>query len=273
MTLLTGGEVQYGLDFIPMTLRKTSSNVAFMNLASSREYAKTIFYNFSETPEPVFLNLWKLQIGSEHQVVVGVDENDDDQIDTVLQTIPYRHLHRGDSVEFTIPPKKAVVVEVKQTKPGRPMPERIVDLALAPEDIKYQDGKLLVTVHNIGNENSGPFSVNVRQGEAKTGRLLASFKIDGLEAPNDLEPRTLTRSVEWQLPSGATLENPVKITVELDPDDNYYEITELNNVKSRSFPHEEKTYLIPRMWKTLAEQYGRNRWDPFPDDFPKDQIR
>jgi len=31
--------------------------------------------------------------------------------------------------------------------------------------------------------------------------------------------------------------------------------------------------LIPRMWKTLAEQYGRNRWDPFPEDFPKDQIR
>jgi len=271
--LVTGGQVQFGLDFIPMTLRKTSSNVAFMNLASSQEYAKTIFYNFRETPEPVFLNLWKLKVGSEHEVTVGIDDNDDDEIDTVLEVIPYRHLHRGDSVEFEIPPRKACVVEVKQTKPGEGMPERVVDLALAPEDIKYEDGKLLITVHNIGNMNCGPFTFNVRQGRAKTGKLLASFNIDGLEAPNDLEPRTVTRSIEWQLPADATLEKPVTITVEIDPGDDHYEITELNNVKSRPFPHEKKTYLTPRMWKTLAEQYGRNRWDPFPEDFPKDQIR
>ncbi len=273
MGLVTGGQVQYGLDFIPMTLRKTSANVAFMNLVSSQEYAKTIFYNFSDAAEPVSLNLWKLEVGSEHEVTVGVDENDDDRIDTVLEVIPYRHLHRGDSVEFEIPPKKACVVEVRQTKEGRGMPNRVVDLALTAEDIVYEDGKLLVTVHNIGNMDCDAFIVNVREGEARTGRLLASFEIDGLEAPNDLEPRTATRSVEWQLPAGATLENPMTITVELDPDDRHYETTELNNVKSRPFPHEVETHLIPRMWKTLAEQYGRNRWDPFPEDFPKDQIR
>ncbi len=273
LDLLTGGDIEFGLDFIPMTLQKTSRNVAFMNLSSSEKSAKTIFYNFSDRAEPVHLCLWKLQVGAEHKVTVGVDANDDDQIDEVLQTMTYRHAHRGDAVELSIPPHKASVVEVTQTKPGNGMPKSIVDLALAQEDIDYRDGRLVITVHNIGNKKSGPFNIRVWQGEARKGQLLKTLSVKGLESPDDLEPRTVTESFEWALPQQASLQSPVQITVELDPEDKYYEITEQNNVKSRSFPYTKKSYQTPRLWKTLAKKHGLQQWDPFPPDFPKDEVR
>ena len=98
-------------------------------------------------------------------------------------------------------------------------------------------------------------------------------KIDGLPAPNDLEPRRLTRTLHWSPPRNATLDRPVKITVELDPEDHHYEITESNNRAVQFFPRELEAYRVPRMWKTLARKYGLQPGDPFPTDFPRDQIR
>ena len=53
----------------------------------------------------------------------------------------------------------------------------------------------------------------------------------------------------------------------------YYEITEKNNVIGRTVPHKLKSYEVPRMWKTLATQYGQQRGDPFPAGIPEDEIR
>ena len=203
-------------------------------------------------------------------MAIGEDSNDDDRIDKILETKPHRQVHRGGAVEFTLPPHRAVVVEVRQTKPGAGMPRQVVDLALAPQDIDCRDGKLFVTAHNIGNKDSGKFAVRVWEGEASTGKLVRTFTIERLEAPNDLEPRTAVRSFAWSPPAGATPENPVKITVELDPEDRYYEITEENNVKSRSFPYTLKAHETPRLWLGLAAKYGLRKGDPFP---PNETVR
>ncbi|MFC1736833.1 CARDB domain-containing protein, partial [Candidatus Hydrogenedentota bacterium] len=275
LKILTGGTSWNGMDFVPVTFEKMSRHVAFMNLASTTTTAKSIFYNFNEDEEQVNMKLWILEVGGEYKVSVGIDENDDDVADKTLKSFTYKHVHRGDSISFTIPSRQAVVVEVSQTKRGEGMPEEVVDLAMASEDIKYEDGKLSVTVHNIGNKAAGPFSAKIWQGEAKNGKLLGSFLRDGLEAPHDLEPRVTTEIIDWTMPRGATLENPVKITVEIDPEEEYYEITERNNVISREFPFELKAYEAPRMWKTLAQEHGvGNKFSlPFPADFPKDRIR
>ncbi|MFC1734710.1 hypothetical protein ACFL1X_01240 [Candidatus Hydrogenedentota bacterium] len=277
LKLMLGGQLQAGLEFVPVTLADTSNNVAFMNLASSKKGAKTIFYNFNENDEPVQMKLWKLEVGGEYEVKVGIDDNDDDKIDKVIKSFPYKQVHRGDAIKFVIPARKAVVVDVEQTKAGKGMPKRVVDLAMAPVDINYDDGNLSVTVHNIGNLDCGKFKVNVWQGEAKTGKLLKSFERSSLEAPNDLEPRLTTESISWQLPKSATTDKPVRITVEIDADDAHYEITEVNNVISRDFPYVVEEYMKPRMWPSLSKQYGVNgttRPRPFfPAGTPKSEIR
>ena len=101
--LLTGGNIGYGLDHIPMTFERTSRDVAFMNLASRSEYAKTIFYNFTNQPQEVHMRLWKLQVGASYQVKHGLDTNDDDNVDKVLKTFAYTHRHRGDPADVPGP--------------------------------------------------------------------------------------------------------------------------------------------------------------------------
>ncbi|MFC1736798.1 CARDB domain-containing protein [Candidatus Hydrogenedentota bacterium] len=250
--LLTGGHPLAGFDFMPVTFENMSRKVAFLTLGSSRSGARTLFYNFNENEEPAHMKLWQLQVGGEYQVTAGVDTNDDDRIDSLLKEFSYVHKHRGDSVGFTIPPGTAVVVEIEQIKPGKGMPQRVVDLAMAPEDIEYSDGSLSVTVHNIGNKNCDEFSYQVWQGGVDTGKLLDTIIVDGLEAPNDMEPRSINRKVKWQLPKTAAVEKPIVISVVVDPKDKYYEITEQNNVVSRSFPYKRKAYMVPRMWRTFS---------------------
>ncbi|MFC1737035.1 hypothetical protein ACFL1X_13040, partial [Candidatus Hydrogenedentota bacterium] len=275
LNLFTGGTSWRGMDGVPFTYRKMSRKVALMNLKATPTEAKAIFYSFNDEPEDVDMMLWMLGVGGEFEVKLGVDNNDDDIADRTVKAFTHKHAHRGDPVRFQIPSRQVIVVEVKQTKPGKGMPEKAVDLAMSPADIKYEEGKLSVTVHNIGNKECGPFSVKVWQGKPGKGKLLATFKRDGLEAPHDLAPRVTTETIKWQKPTSATLENPVEITVELDPDDKYYEITERNNVISRSLPFELKPYEVPKIWKSLAKEHGieYKLAKPFPKDFPKDQIR
>jgi len=149
---------------------------------------------------------------------------------------------------------------------------------MAPQDIKYADGKLSITVHNIGNLDCGPFKVNVSTGTGDWAKLegaeLKTFEIPGLEALNDLEPRTHTFELDWTIPPNASLELPSGVTVKLDPDDKYYEITEVNNVITRQFPHEEPPYMTPRAWPSLVQENpGLKKYQPFPADFPKERIR
>ena len=271
--LLTGGKALNGLDFVPMTFRETSRDIAFMNLVSSPTHSKLILYNFESQSETVHLNLWNLELGAEHSVVVGVDNQDDDEIDEVIQKFSYRHLHRGDAIRFDVPSKKPVVVEIRQVAPGARRPDRIVDLAMAAEDIEYRNGKIQVTIHNIGNKDCGPFSVEVWNGARGEGTRVERFEVDGLGAPNDLEPRRIRRELPWTSPGDAGENDPVRITVVLDPENVYQEITERNNVVSRTIPYWEPEYRVPRVWDSLAESLNLPRRQPYPDDFPHEKRR
>ena len=164
-----------------------------------------------------------------------------------------------------------MVVEVRQTEPGQAPPKRSIDLAVAAAEIEHREGRLTVAAHNIGNRDAGPFRMTVWEGDPGAGKGLEEFKIDGLPAPNDLKPSRITRTVEWNPPRHASLDRPVKITVELAPDGRPYEITESNNRAVQVFPREPETYRVPRMWKTLAREHGLQPGDPYPADFPRDQ--
>ena len=261
---LLGPNFQGGLNSAPFTLEKTSRHVAFLCLSSGEDRAKALFYNFNPGPERAHIQLWRLQIGATYHVQVAEDKNSDGVPEKTLAGFDYRHLHRGDAIAFNVPSRKPVLLSLERTSSGKGMPKRVVDLALGPQDIRYDNGTLHVTVHNIGNLDCGRFTVLVEQAD----RTLAEFDIDGLEAPNDLEPRTLTKAIPWELPQQASLSAPVRVTVTLDPNDRYYEITERNNVVTQVFPHEKKPYMIPKAWPSLARERaheGYEKYQPIPE--------
>jgi outer membrane protein assembly factor BamB len=260
---LLGQNFQGGLESAPFTLEKTSRNVAFLCPHSGQDRAKVLFYNFNDATERVNIRLWRLQVGATYRVKAANDADGDGEPEEALKEFDYLHEHRGDAIAFNVPARKPVLLSVVQTLPGKGVPERIIDLAMGPQDIRYENGRLHITVHNIGNLDCGPFTVNVKH----AGRTLSQLNIDGLEAPNDLEPRRLTKVIPWDLPVRASLSAPARITVELDPDDRYYEITERNNIAVQGFPHETKPYMIPRAWPSLAKQHadeGYEKYQPVP---------
>jgi len=260
---LLGQNFQGGLESAPFTLEKTSRNVAFLCLHSGRDKAKVLFYNFTDTLQEVNIRLWRLQVGATYHVKTANDANSDGVPEESLKESDYRHKHRGDSITFTIPARKPILLSVKQASPGKGIPERVIDLGIGPQDIRYEDGKLYVTVHNIGNLDCGPFTVRIRH----SNQMLAQLNIDGLEAPNDLEPRRVTKVIPWEIPAQASLSVPARITVELDPEDRYYEITERNNIVVQGFPQKTKPYMIPRAWPSLAKrraQEGYETYQPIP---------
>jgi len=256
---LLGPNFQGGLNSAPFTLEKTSRNVAFLCLSSGAERAKSLFYNFNPTTERAHVRLWRLQVGAQYRVQVAEDRNSDGVPEKTLSGFDYHHRHRGDAIIFELPSCTAVLLTVERTARAKRVPERVVDLGLGPQDIRYEDGTLHVTVHNIGTLDSGPFTVTVSHAD----KTLATFEIEGLEAPHDLEPRTVTRSLAWSLPSDASLALPTQITVTLDPQDRIYEITERNNKATQGFPHEIPSYRIPRAWPSLARERAQDGYEPY----------
>ena len=102
--------------------------------------------------------------------------------------------------------------------------------------IDYQDGKLLVHVHNVGSLPVESVAVVAYIGDPDAGgTLIGKTVIDGIEAPNDLKPRIKTASIDWALPkSGST------VYVLIDPNDMIKnEITTFNNRAHALLPKKE----------------------------------
>jgi len=194
---------------------------------------KLLLYSFEDRPVDFSLRPWRLQVKGTYSLRWGTDADGDDAIDRLLGENEGVLEHRGGPVTISLPPKQVVVVEMKQTKPGAPLGQ-LPDLAVAPDDISYADGKLTVTVHNVGAADADRFWILVKQGDHL---ILASEVATGLEYPADLEPRTATLTLNVsQKPTSP-------VTVIIDPDDDVKEIAEVNN--SATWDPNAKPLVIP----------------------------
>ena len=102
------------------------------------------------------------------------------------------------------------------------------DLALGPEDVQYDatSDKLNITIHNIGGSKSPPFELTV-ENEKRTP--LFKKELDGLEAPTDLKPKTVTIEL-----SGLRSRGAKSVVIKVDPGKHVEEITDENNQLRKS---------------------------------------
>jgi len=129
------------------------------------------------------------------------------------------YLERGMTVPIQMPAEAAVEIEMELLEAGDWSPRR-PDLALsATEGARLRDGRLTVTVHNVGALDAPACTAMVRHGD----EVLAEAAVPALAAPLDFEPKTA--DVAFALPEGATGE----VTITIDAADAVPEITELNN--------------------------------------------
>jgi hypothetical protein len=224
-----GGDLLGGLATISATYDEMSRHTVPLVRTASQTRLSIVAHSFDVSPQTFLIRPWKLKAGGRYSLAVGIDSDGDDAIDEKLYNKEFLLLRRGDPIQIEIPNRRTCVIQVVQTDSGKGVPEDLPDLGISAADIGFSDGNVLVSVHSLGNVNVPPFVVEVK--DATSGELIGTKAALGLEAPNDLEPRTLTPRFPWSPPG-----DKGRIEVHIDPPDEVFEITESNNVIRQEIP-------------------------------------
>ncbi len=193
-----------------------SAEFAGLVLDDTPKHLAWVGYNFEPAAQTGKLRVWRLEPGT-YRVRTGIDTNGDDKIDEPLGQPRTLDLRRYEPIPITLPSRKLVVVDVTQiANDPVPLAQRC-DLGITREDAVRDETTLTVKVHNLGCEASGPFSVAVKDSDAKT---LATQKHHGLDGVLDLQPKVAAFTFA-DLPTSGSLRVEVRGPAK--------EITEVNN--------------------------------------------
>jgi hypothetical protein len=193
------------------------SDYAALVLDATHTHFKAVVHSFHKQAQPMTMRVWRLPHGK-YEITVGVDRDGDDQADEIIAHRT-RELWRYDgAVEWNAPPGKTTVVELSLLKELPDIRLR-PDWALGPGDIVFEDDVVVVTAHNVGGSSAPATTLVVR---AADGKIIGTSPLAKLKPPYDLQPKTQTVRVP--------IEDGFKPAwVEVDPDHEIPEITEVNN--------------------------------------------
>ncbi|PTX92510.1 LamG-like jellyroll fold domain-containing protein [Opitutus sp. ER46] len=196
----------------------TAQSVGILIPRATPTALQIVAYNLETSAVRATLTGWDVAPGT-WEITQGVDTNNDDRADGEVAARSV-HFGRSEAIELTLPPRATTVLTLALRTPGTPYWER-PDLGLDPEDVSIRDRTLQVRVHGLGSVPSPATTLALRDAR---GAVLASAAVPAIPAPLDLQPRTVT--VSLPLPTNAALAGA---QVEIDPDQQLDEITELNN--------------------------------------------
>jgi len=128
-----------------------------------------------------------------------------------------KDLSRFDVVNLPIPSKTSLVIKVEQIE-SYDSPGELPDLAIDPWDAVFQDGKIIVTIHNIGNKEAESIKVSLLDGE----QTLQEKMISHLDAPTDFVAKRSQVTFE-----DVSFSRNLKIVI--DSENDVREILEENN--------------------------------------------
>ncbi|MDP6502669.1 MAG: hypothetical protein QF886_03595 [Planctomycetota bacterium] len=173
------------------------TDLASLVLENRANEMKVLLFNFSKQRKSATVRLWQLETG-EYELTAGPDRDGDDQMDAATYTKKL-NVERAARVTLPVPYGVSQAAHIRQLS-RKDVPQLLPDLAIGKDDLAYnkRNGSLEVIVHNIGSEKAGAFEVEL---QSKRGKSIALKKVAGLEAPIDLEPRTIL--VRFQMEGNA----------------------------------------------------------------------
>lgn len=132
-----------------MSLNQQENHI--VTLVNEKSPSKISFwaYNFGGSAEELGVQMWRLSDGS-GRLTIARDSNKDGQADYTLETLDVADTGRGQKVTFTLPHKKMYLVTLDVTSPRTKNLDGVADPAIGRRDFRYENGKVLVDVHNIG---------------------------------------------------------------------------------------------------------------------------
>jgi len=197
--------------------------VAALVTANRPDRVSIVFFNTDKAERQVTFRLWQIKRGV-FTVKRGPDKDQDDRIDAGHAATEDRLLTRGDSIRVTLPPRTGYVIDLS-LKEARPALKARPDLALSQREVHtdLNAGHATVVVHNIGLAPAE--NILVRLVDAATGDLVSEQTIPRIEAPLDLNPR----SVRLQFVNVDTAPHG-RVRAIVDPENRIPEADEHNNV-------------------------------------------
>ena len=168
---------------------------------------KVIAFNLEEVAVEAEMTAWELDPGM-WKMKVGIDRDGDDEIDEMRREETIR-LERGRSVEVEFAPKQSTILVLELESPGE-SPWQRPDLGIGNDDVQVGGNQIEVRVHSLGSVPA-PSSRLVL--EDPSGRQVAEAVVPALEAPLDLEPRTVV--VALPVPGGTGALSGYSVRVEL----------------------------------------------------------
>jgi hypothetical protein len=225
--IYTGGSWGGPLLKAAVTYENTTKDFAAAVVAADPQGLRIHYYSLTPEKRTIGIVPWELEPGGTYKLVQGVDADDDGRIDTVTHKRQLVFPQHGSPITVDVEPRTNYVVEIDQVKRGKPRGP-VPDPGLSAEDIRYNPERNLLTarIHNVGTLPIRNLKVAFYEGNPKSGgRRLTVHEIPNIEAPNDLEPRTVSVGVNHPITK------PTDIYVVIDPDgDVEAEITTFNNL-------------------------------------------
>ena len=189
--------------------------VAVLVREPAKDGFRVVVWNMSSTPVSADIVGAEISPG-QWRVTQGVDVNEDDKPDTG-QTLKVA-FGPGQAVPVILAPG-ATVIEFALAEAG-PAFSTLPDVGIGAADLMRRGGRLSVTVHGLGSVASPAGRVVI---ESPDGMVLATARFGALAAPNDLQPKTQTVSVN--LPRALPANTEVRLVLDGEP----AEISATNN--------------------------------------------
>ena len=183
-------------------------------------------YNFTDGPLKGTVRFWRLHPGR-YRLRMGPDANGDRALDVAVAEMDVQ-ITRATPYELTLPPRTEWILEVNRVRRDSSSVWERADLAICREDVQLDLAKrrTSIRVHNIGVKPAEGFRVLLMQDTA----MLFMRDVEKLEAPLDLEPRTLLLEGEIKKPQPSR-----PFVVRVDVKNAVTEINESNNVVGFGF--------------------------------------
>ncbi len=191
--------------------------------SSSPERLRVQIYNFNKETTRIGIKPWLL-VSGKYFLIDGERGGED------FRPMHWRagrqivYQHRGTPIYVDVPSRKTWVVDLRLLE-KLDRPEHLPDLAIHSRDVRIEGNDVVVTLHNIGAAESGPFQVVFETQGGGVWSPLASVRVEGL--PRIMHFNPVRRDV--RLPgAGGKLSGTCRVVV--DPEEKIEEICRLNNV-------------------------------------------
>jgi len=240
----TGGGFGGPLLKSAVTYENTTEDFAAAVLAADLQGLRIIYYSMAPDTRKVGIVPWEFEPGAKYRLRYGVDRDGDGTIDDLAEDRVIDFPQVGTVIHLNIEPRKEYFIELEMTERGR-AGDLASDPGLSSKDIRYAEkrGLILARIHNVGSASVRNVEVAFYDGDPQKGGVkIGQEYIPNLEAPVDLEPRTVNVAIHHPLKG-----KPREIYVVIDPDDRIKnEITTFNNVASAKLPGKKEANTAPK---------------------------